>query len=236
MLDVHPAHHAASSWREFLVHIATIVIGLLIALGLEQTVSHFHKRHLGREIEEDLREESRINERIIRYDMASVQSVRRNIRGNMTQLDHVSGSNGKEHFIPSAPPHDTFLPVIDSAWLTLRDNGLMSLVTPNVANNYWKIDFLGHDIDDNLQSVAVARRKVNALVHLHLTTQELTPEERHNLLLAYSDEDQALGNLNYILIGFDYLNQATIEGRIPTIADLAAESIKAQQHEGKPVY
>jgi hypothetical protein len=45
MLDVHPAHHAASTWRDFFIHIATIVIGLLIAIGLEQTVEHFHQRH-----------------------------------------------------------------------------------------------------------------------------------------------------------------------------------------------
>ena len=29
MLDVHPAHHAANSWKEFFIHIATIVLGLL---------------------------------------------------------------------------------------------------------------------------------------------------------------------------------------------------------------
>jgi hypothetical protein len=45
MLDVHPAHHAASTWRDFFIHIATIVIGLLIAVGLEQTVEYFHHRH-----------------------------------------------------------------------------------------------------------------------------------------------------------------------------------------------
>jgi len=126
--------------------------------------------------------------------------------------------------------------VLDSAWLTLRDNGLMSLVTPEIAHGYWKVEFLGQDINDNLQSLAVARRKVNSLLHLHGDTQELTAEERHELLLAYSDEDQALGNLNYILIAYNYLNQAAIEGRTPSIADLAAESIQAQQHEGEPVY
>lgn len=31
MLDVHPAHHAANTWRAFFVHIATIVLGLLVA-------------------------------------------------------------------------------------------------------------------------------------------------------------------------------------------------------------
>jgi hypothetical protein len=45
MLDVHPPHHAATTWRDFFIHIATIVIGLLIAIGLEQTVEHFHQRH-----------------------------------------------------------------------------------------------------------------------------------------------------------------------------------------------
>jgi hypothetical protein len=50
MLDVHPAHHAASSWREFFVHIATIVLGLLIAVGLEQTVEYIHDRHQTREL------------------------------------------------------------------------------------------------------------------------------------------------------------------------------------------
>ena len=43
-LDVHPAHHAATTWRDFFIHIATIVLGLLIAVGLEQRVEHFHHR------------------------------------------------------------------------------------------------------------------------------------------------------------------------------------------------
>ncbi|GAC1422327.1 MAG: hypothetical protein NVSMB62_17930 [Acidobacteriaceae bacterium] len=36
MLGVHPAHHAANTWRDFLIHIATITVGLLIAVGMEQ--------------------------------------------------------------------------------------------------------------------------------------------------------------------------------------------------------
>ncbi len=45
MIDIHPPHHAASTWRDFFIHIATIVVGLCIAVGLEQTVEHFHQRH-----------------------------------------------------------------------------------------------------------------------------------------------------------------------------------------------
>src|SRR5664279_1235216 len=37
MLDVHPPTAAIHGWKDFFVHIATITIGLLIAIGLEQT-------------------------------------------------------------------------------------------------------------------------------------------------------------------------------------------------------
>jgi hypothetical protein len=39
MLDVHPPHEAVHTWKDFCIHIIAIVIGLLIAVGLEQTVS-----------------------------------------------------------------------------------------------------------------------------------------------------------------------------------------------------
>ena len=42
MLEVHAPHEALHTWKGFFIHIATIVIGLLIAIGLEQTVEHFH--------------------------------------------------------------------------------------------------------------------------------------------------------------------------------------------------
>ena len=61
MLEVHPAHHAASSWKEFFIHIATIVLGLLIAVGLEQTVEYFHHRREVAEVREELRGEREAN-------------------------------------------------------------------------------------------------------------------------------------------------------------------------------
>ncbi len=45
MLDVHPPHEAAHTWKDFFIHVGTICVGLLIAIGLEQTVEFFHHRH-----------------------------------------------------------------------------------------------------------------------------------------------------------------------------------------------
>jgi hypothetical protein len=46
MLEVHAPHESIHTWKGFFVHIATIVIGLLIAVGLEQAVEtiHWHKQ------------------------------------------------------------------------------------------------------------------------------------------------------------------------------------------------
>jgi hypothetical protein len=60
LLEVHPAHHAASTWRDFFIHIATIVIGLLIAVGLEQTVELVHHRHQLRDLREGIQTDARI--------------------------------------------------------------------------------------------------------------------------------------------------------------------------------
>jgi len=54
MLDIHPAHHAAGSWKEFSIRIATIVLGLLIAISLEQSVEYFHDRCEFAEVRDEL--------------------------------------------------------------------------------------------------------------------------------------------------------------------------------------
>src|ERR1700677_4413921 len=59
MLDVHPPHHATSTWRDFFIHIATICIGLLIAIGLEQSVEALHRHHEHRKLLAALDAESR---------------------------------------------------------------------------------------------------------------------------------------------------------------------------------
>src|SRR5580704_18129276 len=69
MLDVHPPHHAASTWRDFFIHIATIVIGLLIAVALEQTVEAIHHRHQRHQLQEDLHNEAEQNLQVIDRDL-----------------------------------------------------------------------------------------------------------------------------------------------------------------------
>ena len=38
MIDIHPPHHSATTRREFFVHLFIVILGILIAISLEQTV------------------------------------------------------------------------------------------------------------------------------------------------------------------------------------------------------
>jgi hypothetical protein len=55
MFDVHAPHVSIRTWKDFFVHIATITIGLLIAVGLEQSVEFFHHRHQREQLEDQMR-------------------------------------------------------------------------------------------------------------------------------------------------------------------------------------
>jgi hypothetical protein len=54
MLDVHAPHESIHTWKSFFIHIATIVVGLFIAVGLEQTVEFFRHRHQHEVLEEQM--------------------------------------------------------------------------------------------------------------------------------------------------------------------------------------
>jgi hypothetical protein len=58
MIDIHPPHHAPMTKREFFVHLFIVVLGILIAIGLEQGVEYRHQRH---QLEEDLHAEMQMN-------------------------------------------------------------------------------------------------------------------------------------------------------------------------------
>jgi hypothetical protein len=89
MLDVHPAHHAASTWRDFIVHIATIVLGLLIAIGLEQTVERIHRHYELRETREALEQERKANEKAWANDEHDWRRTFAELKNNLTVLEYI---------------------------------------------------------------------------------------------------------------------------------------------------
>jgi hypothetical protein len=94
MLDVHPAHHAASSWKEFFIHIVTIVLGLLIAVALEQTVEYFHHRSELAEVREELRSERDANKNSFARETSNWRWETAELKNNLMVLDYLQKHPG----------------------------------------------------------------------------------------------------------------------------------------------
>jgi hypothetical protein len=132
MLDIHPAHHAASTWRDFFIHIATIVIGLLIAVGLEQTVEYFHHRHLASEAREQLRSEREADETSNEVNIYTTERHQRDLRRDLAILHAV-----KAHApLPAGPfiiRRVRYLYPEDS-WLKIHQSGTINYISEDVRN------------------------------------------------------------------------------------------------------
>ena len=73
-MEVHPPEHGIHSWRDFFVHISTICLGLLVAIGLEQSVEALHRRHQQKELTERLKAESEFNLKAVEVDRPNVET------------------------------------------------------------------------------------------------------------------------------------------------------------------
>ncbi len=147
MLDVHPAHHAATTWRDFFVHIATIVLGLIIAIGLEQTVEHFHNLHLVAETRKALDEEKQEN----------IRTFHRNVEGHIMAMAYLHNNLRIFQYLrdhPGTPqeklPGILYWPIfstqpVQAAWTTAQHTDVLSLMpreeVSKVAATYAGLDY-----------------------------------------------------------------------------------------------
>jgi hypothetical protein len=138
MLDVHPPHHAANTWRDFFIHIATIVIGLLIAVGLEQTVEHIHLHYQLRETREALAIEAEANRKLLEQDEKDWLMTTAELKNDIAILQFIRQHPGTPQ---TALPGD--LNYVSSpfhwrhaVWDSAQLNGVVPLMSLDEADNH----------------------------------------------------------------------------------------------------
>src|ERR1700685_2694232 len=142
MLDVHAPHETIHTWETFFIHLATIVIGLLIAVGIERTVVYFHQRQQVAEIRRSLAEECRINEVIFTSACDEFRRYAPILFGSLQTLTYL-----RTH--PGAPPSQwpgrfSFYMLItrfqDSAWKTALQSAALEYMPRAEARTYSALD------------------------------------------------------------------------------------------------
>jgi hypothetical protein len=146
MLDVHPPHEAAHTWKDFFIHIATIVIGLIIAVGLEQTVELVHHSHQRHELQENLRIDNELNRDWANQDLDAARKIREWAQDQATLLDHANLSAPLTlRTVPTAP----FASPNFGVYLAAQANGQISLLSN------WQQNWLA-DVNRKAQQIFVS--------------------------------------------------------------------------------
>lgn len=124
MHEVHPPHEAAHSWKDILIHLAIMTVGLFIALTLESMVEAAHHRHLVAEARENIRREIEENLQLLPKDAASMQADLARMKANVAVIRQLRDR--------PRTPHDALHFQLywsgfnEAAWKTARDTGALS--------------------------------------------------------------------------------------------------------------
>ena len=155
MLEPHPPHSAMHTWKDFFIHIATIVIGLLIAVGLEQTVEAIHHRHQVAETRDALLTERAINLKVTADDTILFRREAAALENNLLVLDALRKRPGTPRAelpgiltwhsdLQTALPH--------TSWSTAEQTGITGLMpveeVRQQADLYEHLDRLSKAADD----------------------------------------------------------------------------------------
>jgi hypothetical protein len=201
MLDVHPPQHISNTWREVLLHIAIVTVGLFIALTLEAVVENFHHRHLVREARENIRIELQHNhdaaQRTLGLLQTNVERQKANIRaihGLMEEGKHFHGNVDNTMDMDSPT---------DAAWHTARDTGALGYMPYAEVQRYSDIYQLGDIIDKT--SVDIARQDFDAAAPFYMGYEidKLPPTEYQRLLHDNATVEIELASLRQFVQQYD---------------------------------
>jgi len=135
VIDVHAPHEPVHGWRDFFLHIITITIGLLIALGLEGSVEWLHHRHLVHEAEESLHSEIASNAKGVADALADLHKQQADLKHDVTMLDYfLKNKKFPEHGSMSIAFHIKGFD--DVSWKTAQSTGALSYMSYAQAQDY----------------------------------------------------------------------------------------------------
>jgi hypothetical protein len=126
MIDVHPPEHGIRGTSDFFLHLFTITIGLLIALGLEAGVEALHHRHQREEAETLVRRE-------IQNNLTKLRDGAPEATAELHQMTHVLQTlEARAQSQPGVLNEKEFVfresPMQDAAWRTANSTGALTLM------------------------------------------------------------------------------------------------------------
>jgi len=125
-MEIHAPHEPLHSWKDFAYHMLTVVLGILIALGLENLVEWNHHRRMARETSDALVGEIRRNAASVRVGLTAEPALEARLREALRLAAH------PEKATNAALPDLGFsvLALSATAWSTAQYSGALAWMEP----------------------------------------------------------------------------------------------------------
>jgi hypothetical protein len=208
-VDVHPPARSIHTWKDFLLHLLTITIGLFIALTLQAAVESLQHRHLVRDARENLRREIEVNHRRYSENAPELRRNRNQLARDLDQLRELR--DGKKLENPSLSWAWKWDSYGDAAWETARESGAVVHMDPGWISTYsWVYRQQGY-VNSMALAIVNEETQASASVVVAKDPSKLSPAAIETLLIKSAEID---------------LSFATLETMMKSLDDMYAEALK----------
>ena len=218
MLDVHPPHRAIEGVGEFFLHLFTITVGLLIAVGIEAAVERHQHRELAAEARDTMTAEIRKNSSNVADALKDLDQEQQKLKDNLAKVRKVQLN-------PSDPSsRDLHLDISfdttgleDTGWRTAQVTGALAFMPYAESERYTSIYRVGEEFLKNQDQLSEDESRILGII------QKFHVGEGSNLTKDAADalaEQFGIwqGHLLYLKIAARVLQEqqnAFLEGREP---------------------
>jgi hypothetical protein len=137
MIDIHPPEQAAHSWRDIFIHLATITVGLFIALSLEGCVEWQHHRHLVREARENIRTEMQENQKELHDALGQIHKEQAQVKADIEALKTLRKDINAHGLSVTLSFGNSALQ--DASWNTARETGALAYMSYPEVKDYAEV-------------------------------------------------------------------------------------------------
>lgn len=133
-MEIHAPEEPLRTWQDILLHLGIVIVGILIAIGLDAIVEWQHHRNLAEEARLNIREEMRENRGKVVDMIRELKSTEQEQVRTMNLLKDVLAHHPKE--MPQMSLHWGSQILVNSSWTTAQTVGALSFMPYDEVKQY----------------------------------------------------------------------------------------------------
>jgi hypothetical protein len=198
MLEVHAPHEGTHGWRGFMVHIAAIAIGLLLALALEKLAEYAHERRQLTEARRELVTEVAENRRRWTNNVSEASRVENELNTDLKAIRALAARVPLDGL--KLDYSVRFYAVLDGPWQAVRQSGSLSLMPDAELQTYAWFHAILASLMESMHALETSIQLAGAIAKSG-HPEELSPRDLDDLR---SRTLEALGRLENLRMFLGY--------------------------------